>query len=121
MATICGVFRTAGVEQEKAIEEATKLLKIIEEQGLGDKMFFGGDGIGLVDIAFGWLAYLYEVLEKVSAVKVLDADTFPQLHAWIQNLKEVPVIKENLPDHQKLVGHLKRRREIHLALLNCHN
>ena len=103
-------MRTTGEEEEKAKKEATEQIKIIEEQGLGDKKFFSGDMMSLVDIAFSWLAYLYEVVEEVSAVKVLDVNTFPRLHAWIQNFKEVPTIKENQPDRQKLLEHLIGRR-----------
>ncbi|CBI33324.3 unnamed protein product, partial [Vitis vinifera] len=54
-ATFFQLFKSAaGEEQEKAIKETVEILKIIEEKGLGDKKFFGGEAIGLVDIAFGW-------------------------------------------------------------------
>lgn len=115
MSSICAILRTVGSEQEKAIKEATEQLRIIEEEGLGDKkLFFGGDDIGLVDIAFGWLAYFFEVIEEVSDVRVMDANRLPRLHAWIQNFNLVPTIKQNLPDRSKLFLHLKHRREIHL-------
>ena len=35
-----------GQEQVKATEEAKELLGILEEQGLGEKKFFGGSDIG---------------------------------------------------------------------------
>lgn len=35
----------------------------MEEQGLGEKKFFGGDRIGIVDIAFGTIAQWFGVIE----------------------------------------------------------
>ncbi|TQD70554.1 hypothetical protein C1H46_043915 [Malus baccata] len=45
-------------------------------------------------------------------VKLLEPSTLPRLHAWVQNFKQVPVIRDNLPDYQKLVAHMKRVREM---------
>ncbi|KAB5569826.1 hypothetical protein DKX38_003619 [Salix brachista] len=43
-----------GEAQEKATEEARKLLKVLDERSLGDN-FFGGDGIGLVGRLGRWM------------------------------------------------------------------
>ena len=104
-------FHTVGEEQVKATEEAKELLKIIEEYGLGEKKFFGGDKIGLTDIAYGWIACWLDVLEAAAGVKLLEADSFPQLQAWTDRFKKVPLIKDNLPNHDKLLTHFKFSRE----------
>ena len=72
------------------------MLKIMEEQGLGEKKFFGGDRIGMVDIAFGTIAHWFGVIEEIIEVKVLEAHALPRLHAWKENFEEVPIIKENV-------------------------
>nr|DAD20135.1 TPA_asm: hypothetical protein HUJ06_021598 [Nelumbo nucifera] len=48
-------------------------------------------------------------------VKLVEAHTFPRLYAWIHNFKEVGVIKENLPDPERMFAFLKSRREMLLA------
>ncbi|KAJ0034532.1 hypothetical protein Pint_25225 [Pistacia integerrima] len=105
------VFRSSGEEQEKAAKEVLEVLKVLEEQGLGDKKFFGGDTINLVDIAYGWLPHWFETIQEVIGIKLLESTTFPRLFAWVNNFKEVPVIKENLPDPEKLLAHIKNIRE----------
>ncbi|XWS47070.1 hypothetical protein CRYUN_Cryun14cG0121800 [Craigia yunnanensis] len=104
-------FHTVGEEQVKATKEAKELLKIIEEYGLGEKKFFGGDKIGLTDIAYGWIACWLDVLAEAASVKLLEADSFPQLQAWTENFKEVPLIKDNLPNRDKMLTYFKFRRE----------
>ncbi|KAF3457504.1 hypothetical protein FNV43_RR02162 [Rhamnella rubrinervis] len=103
-AAIWRLFRSRGDEQEKFIEECLEMLRIVEEQALGDKKFFGGDEIGIVDIAFGDIAHWLGVIEETVGVKLLGANEFPRLHAWTNTFKEAPVIRQNLPDrHDMLV------------------
>ncbi|EEF36990.1 glutathione transferase GST 23 [Ricinus communis] len=113
--TFFAFFQTVGQQQEKAITEAKELLGIIEEYGLGEKEFFGGDKIGLADIAFGWIAGWLEVMQEAVGVKLMEADSFPRLQAWIKNFKEVSVIKEDLPDHDGMLAYFKRTREMCIA------
>ncbi|KAL3577950.1 hypothetical protein D5086_019454 [Populus alba] len=64
--TFFAFFRATEEEKEKAAKEALEVLKILEEQCLGDKKFFGGENIGMVDIAYGWLAHWFEASEEVT-------------------------------------------------------
>ena len=72
------------------------MLKIMEEQGLGENKFFGGNRIGIEDIVFGTIAHWFGVIEEIIEVKVLEAHAWPRLHAWKENFEEVPIIKENV-------------------------
>ncbi|KAI9196007.1 hypothetical protein LWI28_020219 [Acer negundo] len=108
-------FQESGEEQEKAAKEILEMLKILEEQGLGDKKFFGGDAINLVDIAHGWLPLWFEAIEEAVGVKLMEPTTLPRLHAWMHNFKQVDVIKQNLPDRQKLFVHMKNLRDKFVA------
>ncbi|KAF9610760.1 hypothetical protein IFM89_024616 [Coptis chinensis] len=88
------------------------MLRAIEEHGgLGENFFFGGDEIGLVDLVMRFLAQWFGVIEEVVWVKVMEPQEFPCLKTWIKNFKEVPVITENLPDHEEMVPMFKWRRE----------
>nr|TKR83859.1 hypothetical protein D5086_0000266300 [Populus alba] len=104
-------FRASGEELEKAVKEVAEVLRVLEEQGLGDKKFFGGDSINLVDISYGLFAYWFAAIEEAAGVKVLEPSTLPRLHAWAQNFIEVPLIKENIPDYDKMLLHMKSVRE----------
>ncbi|KAF5750919.1 Glutathione S-transferase tau 7 [Tripterygium wilfordii] len=78
------------------------MLKTIEEHGAGETKFFIGDEVGIVDIAFGAIAYWLEIFEEILGVKLLEAHRFPRLAALINNFKKEPIIKENLPDHHDM-------------------
>nr|GMD03390.1 probable glutathione S-transferase [Ipomoea batatas] len=109
--------RTSGEEHERAVKDSLEMLKTIEEEALalalgGGKKFFGGDEIGMVDIAFGGIVHWLEAIEDVVGVKLLEpAECFPKLHAWMMNFKESPLIKENLPDKSEMFVYFKNLRE----------
>lgn len=113
--TFFAFFQTVGEEREKASKEAKQQLKVIEEHGLGDRRFFGGDEIGMTDLVFGWIAGWLQHMEEAGGVKLIEADEFPRLKAWIENFKDVPVIKENLPDPEKLLAYFKGLRARFIA------
>ncbi|RDX86213.1 hypothetical protein CR513_32473, partial [Mucuna pruriens] len=103
-------FVTVGEEFEKATNEVREVLKTLEES-IGDKKYFGGEEIGVLDINLGWIALSFGVIEEVVGVKVLVVDDFPRLFTWIQNLREHPAIKTNLPSQQELFDYYKLKRE----------
>ncbi|CAK7327368.1 unnamed protein product [Dovyalis caffra] len=110
------MFRAKGEELEKTMKETEEMLQTVEEHGLGEKKFFGGDNIGMADIAFGSVIYWLEVIEEIVGERVVfEAHKFPRLHAWIKNFKQVPIIQEHLPDWDWMVAFGKRRREAVLA------
>ncbi|KAK2403743.1 glutathione transferase [Trifolium repens] len=106
---IAAHFRSRnGEEREKAKETIWERLTVIEDQCLGDqKKFYGGDTINIVDIALGSFVNFIAVQEDMFEVKILQTEKFPRLQLWFNNLKDVPVIKENTPGQEKLVGFLK--------------
>ncbi|KAL4342205.1 hypothetical protein GQ457_08G013870 [Hibiscus cannabinus] len=62
------VFSGEGKGGEEALLEN---LRVVEEE-LKGKRFFGGDEVGLADLAFGWLANLMGVFEEVTGLKILE-------------------------------------------------
>nr|WQA41641.1 glutathione S-transferase [Salix lindleyana] len=104
-AAFSAFYRGSGEELEKAATELLESLKILEEQGLGDKRFFGGESINLVDISYGAWGYWFAALEEAKGVKVLEPRTLPRLHAWAKNFVELPVVKENIPAYDKMLAY----------------
>ncbi|CDP10682.1 unnamed protein product [Coffea canephora] len=96
--------------KKEAAEQMFDLLKISEEQALGDKKFFGGNSINMVDLIFALFTCWIQTTEQVVGIKVLEPSRLPRLHAWVNNFKEEPIIKENLPDSERMVEHYTRIR-----------
>ncbi|KAF7818495.1 putative glutathione S-transferase [Senna tora] len=102
-----------GEEHEKATKEAREVLKILEEEALGEKnKYFGGNEIGLVDLVIGWIAMSFGMIEEAAGVKLLNANDFPRMLAWIHNFRENPLIKPNLPIQQDVLAYYKEKRQI---------
>lgn len=99
--SIWRAFTIEGKELDEAIAAAVENLKFAEEE-LKGKKFFGGEKIGLADLAFGWLAYLICVFDEVAGFKIVD-ERFPLLLSWMQEFSEHPITKDHWPPHDKLV------------------
>ncbi|EEF44321.1 glutathione s-transferase, putative [Ricinus communis] len=102
---------TTKEEQEKAAKEAFEVLKVLEEKALGDKKFFGGDTVSLVDLTYGLFAHWFQAMEELVGLKVLEQSKLPKLYAWAKNFKEVPEVKDNLPDYDKMLAHMASVRK----------
>ncbi|KAJ8635160.1 hypothetical protein MRB53_009427 [Persea americana] len=99
-----------GNEQEKHMQEAMESLKTLET-ALQGKKFFGGEAIGLVDIACMFLAYWLELIQQVVGIVLIDEEKLPMLHQWAQELVNTSVVKESLPPRDKLLAFFKARKE----------
>ncbi|KAK3009137.1 hypothetical protein RJ639_013914, partial [Escallonia herrerae] len=108
------VYFKQGKEQEEATATAMENLKLLEEQ-LKGKKFFGGETIGYLDIAVGWMANLVSILEEVVGLKVIDEEKNPLLSTWMQDFSDVPVIKENWPPREELITKFHVMRETYLT------
>lgn len=100
------VFTTKGEEQERAAKEVRETFKALES-GLEGKHFFGGETIGFLDIAAGWLGCWAQMTGEIVGINLIDAETMPVLSAWFKDFLEVPVIKECMPPLDKLLEHNK--------------
>ncbi|KAA3485491.1 putative glutathione S-transferase [Gossypium australe] len=110
------LYQTDGEEQQAAVKEWLEMLEVMEEHALiGGKKFFGGDEINMVDMAFSFVAHWLGILEDVVGLEIFEPHKFPRVSSWIQNFKSIPIIKENLPDVDKMYAFSKHGREMMLA------
>ncbi|XP_038879574.1 probable glutathione S-transferase [Benincasa hispida] len=108
------VFRAKNEEEgEDAKKQSLEMLATVEEWGFGggERKFFGGDEIGMADLAFGGIAYWLGRIEQVTGVKLLNAEDFPRVYAWAERFREAPVIRDNLPDWNLMAANFRRRRK----------
>ncbi|KAJ4849067.1 hypothetical protein Tsubulata_937812 [Turnera subulata] len=111
--SIWDMFRGTGEALEQAKKATLEMLQAaIEDHGLGDKKFFGGDQIGIADIAFGSIIHWLTFIQVAVGVNLLETHRFPRLLGWLQNFQQVPEIQENLPDWEETAAFFTGRREV---------
>ncbi|CAO2183196.1 unnamed protein product [Urochloa humidicola] len=71
------------------------------------KAFFGGDAIGLADIALGSFLVWFKVVDEVSGTILLDEAKSPGLAAWAERFLAVDAVREAMPEFEKLLEHYK--------------
>jgi glutathione S-transferase len=109
--TWLSVLKSDGEVQEKALKEVLEKLSVLEE---GIKNIFPEgiqiiehENVGLLDIVMISVFGPYKVHEEVLGLKLIDPEKTPLLFSWLTALLEIPVVKDSLPPHEKLVGLLK--------------
>ncbi|KAJ1693407.1 hypothetical protein LUZ63_010105 [Rhynchospora breviuscula] len=108
-------LRTLTKESEETEVEAEKLtaaLQSLEEafqKCSKGKIFFGGDDIGYLDIAFGSHLAWIKAVEKIVEIKFLDKKKIPSLVAWSERFCAHGAVKEVMPEADKLVEFIKAR------------
>ncbi|KAM3354158.1 hypothetical protein ACQJBY_025040 [Aegilops geniculata] len=87
------------------VEEAKENLALMEAQ-LEGRRFFGGDSLGLLDIAASGLAWL-PVLEEVAGVEtsMIRAEDYPALCRWCGEYASDEAVKKCLPSRDEMVAY----------------
>ncbi|KAL1328787.1 hypothetical protein HN51_038566 [Arachis hypogaea] len=94
----------SGEEKEKALNTASEVLDKLEEEIKGKK-FFGGDNIGYLDIALGWISYIIPIWEEVGSIQIIDRLKLPAINEWMTNFLNHPVVKDSLPPRDKALDY----------------
>jgi glutathione S-transferase len=103
---IRGVFTGQGEQLQKAAEDSVTNFLLIEEalrtnSSFSGKAYFGGDEIGLVDIALGGLSEFIKCVEKVTDTVLINPGKMPLLSAWMDRFCKSDGVKEVMPDPVK--------------------
>ncbi|WVZ57444.1 hypothetical protein U9M48_007827 [Paspalum notatum var. saurae] len=111
----CQLFEGSKTRAEKA-EVLKQILsaRTIMEGALAEcfkgKPFFGGDGVGCVDIALGGLLVWVRASEVLFGVKFLDAAATPLLSAWAERFAALDAAKAALPDFGRVLEYAIKMR-----------
>ncbi|KAL2336521.1 hypothetical protein Fmac_010967 [Flemingia macrophylla] len=104
------VFTVDEKEREENAEESLKGLQFLENE-IKDKKFFGGEEIGLVDIAAVFIAFWIPMFQQIAGLELFTSHKFPKLYKWGQELINHPVVKESLPPRDPTFAFFKGRYE----------
>ncbi|RLN24009.1 putative glutathione S-transferase GSTU6 [Panicum miliaceum] len=117
-------IHAAGTEEEKA-EAVARTLAAVDtlegsladaEQRTGCKGWFGGDGVGYVDLALGGLVPAIQASEPTTGLRIVDTDRTPRLAAWVDRFSALDEARAAMPPVDRLVEMgRKRLAEPHAA------
>lgn len=97
--------------REGFVKEARENLAVLEAQ-LEGKRFFGGESLGLVDIAACALAFWLDAMEEAFGVGLMgSSDEFPALRRWVKEYTSHEAVKKYTPDGDQLVAYFVENKE----------
>nr|AAY64043.1 tau class glutathione S-transferase [Pinus densata]WAA68345.1 tau class glutathione S-transferases [Pinus densata]WAA68388.1 tau class glutathione S-transferases [Pinus yunnanensis] len=104
-----------GEQLQKAVEDSVTNFLLIEEalrtnRCFAGKAYFGGDEIGLIDIALGGMSTFIKAVEKATDSVLIDPEKMPLLTAWMDRFCKSDGVKEVMPDPVKHAEYLCARR-----------
>ncbi|PON98675.1 S-crystallin [Trema orientale] len=102
---------SSGKDKKMALKLTIEAMERIEGESKGIENFFGGENIGYLDIAMGWMAHWLPVWEEVGSMQILDPNKFPATVAWINRFISHPMIKHNLPPRDKMITYFRKRSQ----------
>ncbi|KAL4560499.1 hypothetical protein LXL04_032651 [Taraxacum kok-saghyz] len=92
-------------DDHQAIAEACAQLQVLEnELKIKGTKFFGGDNIGLVDIAADFIAYWHGIREEAAGVTFFTKEKFPKLTKWADDFVNCQAVKNTLPPREQMLG-----------------
>eukprot|EP00253_Pinus_taeda_P034606 PITA_34606 len=102
-------FFAQGEQLQKEVEVTVTNFLLIEEalrtnDCFAGKPYFGGDEIGLIDIALGSLSVFITGVEKATNSVLIDAEKMSLLSAWMDRFCQFDVVKEAMPDPTEYIS-----------------
>ncbi|KAG2550931.1 probable glutathione S-transferase GSTU6 [Panicum virgatum] len=89
-------------ERAEAVARADEALLTLEsalgERSGGKKPFFGGDGIGLVDVVLGGYLGWFAAIDRIIGRRLIDPARTPLLAAWEQRFRAADAARGVVPD-----------------------
>jgi len=118
-------IHAAGTEEEKA-EAVARTLAAVDtleraladaEQRSGSKGWFGGDGVGFVDLALGGFVPAIRASEPTTGLRIVDTARTPRLAAWVDRFSALDEARAAMPTVDRLVemGRIRLAAEPHAA------
>ncbi|KAK7272661.1 hypothetical protein RJT34_29402 [Clitoria ternatea] len=101
-------WKTEGEEKEAAKKELLESLKVLEEQ-VGNKPYFGGDNLGLVDVALVPLFFYFYTFSLYS--NFIDESQYPKIIAWAKRCTQKETVSKCFPEEQKVRESVLQKRE----------
>lgn len=93
------IWMTKGEEQEQGKKNFIEAMKVLEEE-LGDKEYFGGDKLGLVDVVLVPFSSWFYTFEKTANFSI--EAVCPKILGWAKRCLEKESVSKSLPDPEKI-------------------